>query len=86
MNGIIRELESTLRFVTSEDHEVLSCDEVLVFKDGNLSLVLAVVICVDPDALMVRVISTSFVFDEGTVLHVNVVVFLLSTSYECKKY
>ena len=47
-----------------ECYEVLTCDEVLVFKHWDFPLVLAVVISVDPDAFVVRVISTGFVFDE----------------------
>tara|TARA_Y100001973_G_scaffold13306_1_gene18608 strand:- start:207 stop:509 length:303 start_codon:yes stop_codon:yes gene_type:complete len=86
LNGIIKELESTFMIVASERNEVLTCDDVLVFKYGNLSLVLAVVICVFPDAFVIGIISTGCVLDEGFGFHLNVVVFLLSTSYECKKY
>jgi len=65
--------------VASERYEVLTCDEVLVFKYGDFSLVLTVVICVDPDAFVIGIISTGCVLDEGFGFHLNVVVFLLST-------
>ena len=86
MNRIVKELESTFRFVTSEGHEFLTCDEVLVFKHGYFPLVFTVVIHVDLDTFVVRIIGIGFVLDEGPSFHVNVVIFLLNTSYQCKKY
>ena len=86
MNGIIKELESTFGIVASERYEVLTCDEVLMFKDGDFPLILAVMIYVDPDTFVVRIIGIGFVLDEGPVFHVNVVVFLLSTSQNHETY
>ena len=79
---IIEELVTSFRLDTSECDLVLSCNEVLVFKDGYFPLVLTVLICMFSDVFMIRIICTGCVLDEGVGFHLNVVVFLFSTSQE----
>ena len=86
MNRVIEKPVSTFRLLAIEGYMVLSCNEILVINDGDFPLILAVVICMDSDVLVVRVMSTGSVLDEGFGFHLNVVVFLLSTSQNHETY